>query len=395
MFPRENTEIQLGDIVKYNGEKCRVVYIDVSTPEPLYTLYNGFNIDREIPKSQVKLTKKNVNSNFRINCDFSDKTADQSYDENIYLVLSKQSNDTFFKYRLVKNSADNVFINQSSGIPIYIKYFIYNNCARFRDDKLAPSFGSFTPSFEYFTTKIENQIQSFEQITQEIDNISSDLEKVESNYFMLKNMTNKTQEQQTQQTILKGEVKDLRKRLIQLQEILENPPNTLDRSAIGGAVTKPSEQYVNYSNPYYNPLGYPMNPMNPMNPNMQNNIYYLPQGYNRPLPYNVSQNKSKDSKSKLSFYITIELELFPGKSANMFQKSVVKCQSTFERIREAYAEIRGFQYRPAPMSEAYSYGIQKDNKSEKNINKTQSNKTQSNNSSRKLTTRKLTTRKLR
>jgi hypothetical protein len=382
MFPRENTEIQLGDIVKYNGEKCRVVYIDVSTPEPLYTLYNGFNIDRDIPGAQVKLTKKNLNSNFRINCDFSDKTADQSYDENIYLVLSKQSNDTFFKYRLVKNSADNDFINQSIIIPIYIKYFIYNNCARFRDDKLAPSFGSFTPSFEYFTTKIENQIQS-EQITQEIDNISSDLEKVESNYFTLKNMTNKTQEQQTQQTILKGEVKDLRKRLIQLQEILETPQNTLDR---GGAVTKPSEQYVNYSNPYYgNPYYNPMNPMNPMNPN---NIFYLPQGYKRPLPYNVSQNKSKDSKSKLSFYITIELELFPGKSANMFQKSVVKCQSTFERIREAYAEIRGFQYRPAPMSEAYSYGIQKDNKknkSEKNIKKIQSNKTQSNNSS----TRKL------
>ena len=83
------------------------------------------------------------------------------------------------------------------------------------------------------------------------------------------------------------------------------------------------------------------------------------------LPYNVSQNKAKDSKSKLSFYITIELELYPGKSANAFQKSVVKCQSTFERIREAYAEIRGFQYRPSVMAEDYIYSIKKDEKKEK------------------------------
>jgi transposase len=79
----------------------------------------------------------------------------------------------------------------------------------------------------------------------------------------------------------------------------------------------------------------------------------------------------------------------------MFQKSVVKCQSTFERIREAYAEIRGFQYRPAPMSEAYSYGIQKDNKSEKNINKTQSNKTQSNKTQSNKTQSNNSSRKLR
>jgi hypothetical protein len=97
---------------------------------------------------------------------------------------------------------------------------------------------------------------------------------------------------------------------------------------------------------------------------------YLPR---RPLPYNVSQNKAKDTTSKLSFYITIELELFPGKSANLFQKSVIKCQSTFERIREAYAEIRGFQYRPSAVD--YYENNDKNDKTDENKNKNKNNKT--------------------
>ena len=90
---------------------------------------------------------------------------------------------------------------------------------------------------------------------------------------------------------------------------------------------------------------------------MPSNVVYIQQGYRgNPynIPYNVSQNKAKDQKSKMSFYITIELELFPGTSANVFQKSVVKCQSTFERIREAWADIFGFEYRPSPMSSVYT-----------------------------------------
>ena len=84
----------------------------------------------------------------------------------------------------------------------------------------------------------------------------------------------------------------------------------------------------------------------------------MPQTNIKSLPNNISQNNAKDKKSKLAFYITVELELFPGKSVNLFQKSLVKCQSTFERIREAYSEIRGFQYRPAALD---YYEIKKNN----------------------------------
>jgi hypothetical protein len=83
--------------------------------------------------------------------------------------------------------------------------------------------------------------------------------------------------------------------------------------------------------------------------------YYLIQNPNQRI-FNQSndQNKLKDQKSKMSFYINIELDLYPGKNVNALQKSVVKCQSTFEKIREAWAEIFGYQYRPLPMTETYS-----------------------------------------
>ena len=126
--------------------------------------------------------------------------------------------------------------------------------------------------------------------------------------------------------------------------------NLLNQSNVmtGGELYQPS---------MYNPIGYPLKP----------NIVYLPREsypyansfYTNQvnIPYNVEQNKAKDQQSMFSFYITIELELFPGKSPNMLQKSAVKCQNSFERIRESWANIFGFDYRPAPMTEAYLYNI--------------------------------------
>jgi hypothetical protein len=115
--------------------------------------------------------------------------------------------------------------------------------------------------------------------------------------------------------------------------------------------------------------------------NPYQNYYYLNQNG---VPYGALQNKAKEQKSKLSFYTTIELELFPGESANLFQKSVVKCQSTFERVREAWADIFGFEYRPAPMIETYAYSFKKgSNPKKKNKQKTQKNKIPKQNITRK------------
>ena len=142
-----------------------------------------------------------------------------------------------------------------------------------------------------------------------------------------------------------------------------------------GGNPKLSEQYSQNVSNY--PVGVPRNVI--YYPQQQYlNPGYLNPRYNQQMsPYftkqnNVIQNKAKDQKSKLSFYIEIELELYPGTSVNLFQKGVVKCQSTFERIREAWADIRGVEYRPSPMNEAYSYAY--NIKNEKQKNKKQKNK---------------------
>jgi hypothetical protein len=113
--------------------------------------------------------------------------------------------------------------------------------------------------------------------------------------------------------------------------------------------------YLNQTYPYNQPLinqqqfqPYP-NGITPQS----NQLYPFGQLIN--YTHNEQYNIAKEKKSKLSYYIEIELELYPGTEVNTVQRLSVKCQSQFERIREAWADIFGFQYRPALLKEAYAY----------------------------------------
>ena len=66
---------------------------------------------------------------------------------------------------------------------------------------------------------------------------------------------------------------------------------------------------------------------------------------------------AKEMKSKLSYYIIIELELYPGTNITTLQKYSAKCQSSFEKIREAWADVFEYQYKPLIMYNAYPYQI--------------------------------------
>ena len=99
----------------------------------------------------------------------------------------------------------------------------------------------------------------------------------------------------------------------------------------GGSITNLPQQYPPQQ--YFSQ--YPPQQYFSQYPPQQYFSQYPPQRYPYNPSYNMVKHKEKEQKSKLSFYITIELELFPGTSANMSQKHMVKCQSTFERVREA------------------------------------------------------------
>ena len=60
MFPRKNTAIQLGDIVKYKHKKYMVIGIQPDKDKILYTLDNKYKIIENISLDQIKLTSSNL-----------------------------------------------------------------------------------------------------------------------------------------------------------------------------------------------------------------------------------------------------------------------------------------------------------------------------------------------
>jgi len=65
---------------------------------------------------------------------------------------------------------------------------------------------------------------------------------------------------------------------------------------------------------------------------------------------NVNRGNSvfaSNKDSRLSYYIIIDLELYPGKNGiPMSQKAVLACQNRYEKIRQAWAKLFGLVYRP-------------------------------------------------
>jgi len=418
MFLRDDQSINIGDLVLYkrNSEfkPHRVISKKTNdTGKIIYDLYDGFNDFTNIEEQNIKKYSNNPLKEFRVFCD---SNSDIQLDDYMYIVIRKKKNkgsdNTFLKYQLVQEIGNN-YVFTKEKIPIYIKYLIFNSCPNLRNLNYLLEIN------EKFKKTIDDT-----KIKDYIDNIKEKIIKYEDDYNLLKNKENKSDEEKIKELLFKKEINKLRDELENIrskkiiyptdieekEETKENENNEekekkdekeekdkkkqkvnweftrydpnynedeekeekeeKEETITGGQVAiKPSEQYSQYNSA--------------ITPTIPKSVFYYPrQGYypypyqnyyaNRyNIPYYVSQNKAKEQKSKLSFYITIELELFPGESANLFQKSVVKCQSTFERIREAWTDIFGLEYRPAPMNEAYAYSIKKDNKE----NKTQKTKT--------------------
>lgn len=59
---------------------------------------------------------------------------------------------------------------------------------------------------------------------------------------------------------------------------------------------------------------------------------------------------STETETNLAYYVTVELELYPGTNPDFLQKQSHKCHGTFEKMREAFAELTGSQYRPIEIS---------------------------------------------
>jgi hypothetical protein len=395
MFTRPvNEDINIGDIVLYKGlindyKPHRVISKQTTNTGTgvtvTYNLYDGLNIFENIEnkeqiieknvlnelnqfvkkpitiKTIIKDLSRNSLENFRIYCNSIYNNDFDNYDDYMYILHTKNT------YQLVRD-VDNDYIFKKDQIPNYIRYLIYNSCPKLRDDKY----------FSDFKNKIDENINS-DDIDKEIINIK---EIIKENENILDDENENENEDEDKEDNQENNIKkDL---IIQKIDKFKRQLKTLEnkkraKNTKGGNPNQNPNLKEQYSqNVTYNPVGGPRNVI--YYPQQQYiNPRYSSMGYNQQmLPYftkqnNVIQNKAKDQKSKLSFYIEIELELFPGTSVNLLQKGIVKCQSTFERIREAWADIRGVEYRPSPMKEAYEYVYNTKNEKNKTLKKTNNN----------------------
>jgi hypothetical protein len=240
----------------------------------------------------------------------------------------------------------------------------------------------------YIPSTIQNNVIEDEPVTQEPITQEPDLQQQTITQEPI------TQEPITQQPITQQPIRRPNKRFDLQQPIIQQPiiqqpiiqqpiiqqpiiqqPELQNDAISGGAVpnVNPSNMYSEYTNQPY------QNTSSNQNLSQQQNIYPLLMQNQMLLNklYNETGNNAtgtENQKSKLAFYISIDLELFPGKTVNALQKSMVKCNSTFDKIREAYAEIFGYQYRPKPHAYKANKVEPEPNKVEPEPNKVEPNK---------------------
>jgi len=89
--------------------------------------------------------------------------------------------------------------------------------------------------------------------------------------------------------------------------------------------------------------------------NTNNNSYYGK--FNNYVNDKLNQQLSIDGSGKnipqyyanpnLSYYVVVDLELFPGDKISDIDKRNLACQIRFDNIRKSYADLLGYQYQPS------------------------------------------------
>jgi hypothetical protein len=167
------------------------------------------------------------------------------------------------------------------------------------------------------------------------------------------------------------------------EEEVMNPMHVQKGGQKGGINKYQQQQYYD---PYYQQSYYNQQPLQQPYYNQQYPYYNQPQTYNpfynQPQTYNpfykqyyqqqnptfVVREKKTKNESFLTYYIEVDLTLYPGKSIPLEDYSSLNCQFKYEKIKEAWAELFGYQYAPGIFSKPSDYGLKN-----KTITSTKSN----------------------
>jgi hypothetical protein len=369
MFDESLDAIRLGNYVFYQNEKY---VISSTTNNNSNTLFNLKHLDgtdgpQGIEVQNIELANKNILKHLRIVCNDFGQT--ELYTDYIFLLavnIAEKGESMKLHYELIKHSTNANFIYKAQDIPEYIKYFMYYNCYEYLSDSAKQSVGfqEFKDNFlemeqkisEFKSNRIQNKInilnQKIQKYEKELNELSSKVnEKINEEERIKKQLKH-----QKRISILKEERDELMNRVSSLTQVQEQTAGALQQ-----------EYRQNAYNPYFMPY----------------NKQY-PYRYNLPIKSTMFNSliREKDQKTKLTYYVTIDLDLYPGTTANSLQKSSVLCNSRFEEIRHAYADMFGFIYRPSSVGSTFSYEQkynedkkkQKENKEKEKENKEKENK---------------------
>ena len=117
-----------------------------------------------------------------------------------------------------------------------------------------------------------------------------------------------------------------------------------------------------YRSPYYPPYRTP---------------YYAP--YRTPYAEQIMKKPDSDDKSKLAYYITIDLQVYPGKSIPPNEIANLKCNNKWNAVRKAYSKLTGKPYVIPPI---YNTTQTLKNREDNSNNKTQNNREPAQNNAR-------------
>jgi hypothetical protein len=359
MVERPVDKFLIGDTILLleDGKQYKIIDITGGNDKEYILQGKDKNIISNITPDKITTYSDNIFSKFRIECPIEDF----QFEIKDYIFIAKTSlqdeaGNSVIHYELVRNTGIGMYVYNFSQIPEYIKYLVYENCYRYFKPDIRENIGfskikEFTDLFKEYENKVGQEKRKegldVEDILIDIEDPLIALyddtnEKILENSAALESL--KTIENPDNTIIEDIErttniINDLKEKLAQINVSLEKK-----FAQKGGQELKPNQEYYQYMvpNPYFNQNYYSIpRPAYPYNPSYLSSSNYA--------------NKIKETSSKTAYYVNIDLELFPGKNITMAQKLQSKCDSNFENIREAYANLFGYEYRPSEMKGVYSY----------------------------------------
>ena len=315
-------DIKNGIIISVKPEKNKNATNIVNTDDYKYTILLPNNSKRELTTITTKsegLNENNfyvINPQYLINCDVSKTPSPPANGPEIrcIILLKVKMGEKNFYYSVSYSNPNDTFMFELQNLPDTIKFFIFNSCFRAfiqQDIENSRTEGNRMNRFFAFIDNYQ-RLQRFRKSKIETGKLSITADDIAN----FKLAFGKYDSWYTKNTDLYNDILETYG-IPYAYELYAKKKFT--ESQRGGAPPLANQLPVTNMNAY--------------------------------IDLSTSQRIANvKNDHKLSYYIVIDLELFPGEKLTMANKAVLNCQSKYEKIRQSFAQLFGIQYKPIEFS---------------------------------------------